>query len=179
MPLPARAHAVLRANLRTVRTVLRSISAAIVLFVFWLLLSGHYTAFLVTAGAGSAVAVVLFCRRMDVIDLEGHPVQFGWGALHSYWPWLLKEIVKSGWDVSKRILDPRLPISPTVVRFAASQRTDVGRVIHANSITLTPGTITIEATQREFVVHALTREGGAGLAGSEMDRRVTDLEGAR
>ena len=159
--------------------MLRSISAAVVLFVFWLLLSGHYTAFLVTAGAVSAVAVVLFCRRMDVIDHEGHPIQFGWGALNSYWPWLLKEIVKSGWDVTRRILDPRLPISPTLARFAPGQRTDVGRVIHANSITLTPGTIAIEADAREFLVHALTREGAAGLAGSEMDRRVTRLEGPR
>lgn len=159
--------------------MLQSISAAIVLFVFWLLLSGHYTAFLVAAGAGSAVAVVLFSRRMDVIDHEGHPIHLGWRALNSYWPWLVLEIVKSAWDVARRILDPRLPISPTVARFAPGQRTDVGRVIHANSITLTPGTVSVEVGAREFVVHALTREGAAGLAGSEMDRRVTDLEGAR
>jgi len=159
--------------------VFRSISAAVVLFVFWLLLSGHYTAFLVTAGAASAVAVVLFSRRMYVIDQEGHPIHLGWRALSSYWPWLAKEIVKSAWDVSRRILDPRLPISPTLVRFAPTQRTDVGRVIHANSITLTPGTISVEAGRREFVVHALTREAAAGLAGSEMDRRVSVLESTR
>jgi multicomponent Na+:H+ antiporter subunit E len=159
--------------------VFQSISAAIVLFVFWLLLSGHYTVFFITAGAGSAVAVVLFSRRMDVIDREGHPIHLGWRALNSYWPWLGREIVKSAWDVARRILDPRLPISPTLVRFVPSQRTDVGRVIHANSITLTPGTISVEARAREFVVHALTREAGAGLVGSEMDRRVTELEGSR
>jgi multicomponent Na+:H+ antiporter subunit E len=162
-----------------VPTVFRSLSAAVVLFAFWLLLSGHYTAFLVTAGGASAVAVVLFSRRMDVIDQEGHPISLGWHAVSSYWPWLAKEIVKSAWDVTRRILDPRLPISPTLVSFAPGQRTNVGRVIHANSITLTPGTITVEAGAREFVVHALTREGGAGLAGSEMDRRVTTMEGKR
>jgi multicomponent Na+:H+ antiporter subunit E len=50
-------------------------------------------------------------------------------------------------------------------------------VIHANSITLTPGTITIEADDEGFLVHALTRAGADGLAGSEMDRRVTRMEG--
>lgn len=158
-------------------TMLQAVSAVIVLFGFWLLLSGHYTVFLTTAGAASAVAVVLFARRMDVIDREGHPIHLGWGAVSSYWPWLAKEIAKSAWDVTRRILDPRLPISPTLARFRPTQATEMGRVIHANSITLTPGTITIEARPGEFLVHALTREGAAGLAGSEMDRRVTAFEG--
>ncbi len=155
-----------------------SISALIALYVFWLLLSGHYTAFFLAAGAGSAIAAVLFSRRMDVIDREGHPIHLIWRALYSYWPWLAKEIIKSAWDVAMRILDRRLPISPTLARFKPTQRTDVGLVIHANSITLTPGTITVELSAREFLVHSLTREGAAGLAGSEMDRRVTELEGS-
>jgi multicomponent Na+:H+ antiporter subunit E len=160
-------------------TMFHTVSAVIVLFGFWLLLSGHYTAFLMTAGAVSSVAVVLFARRMDVIDSEGHPIHLGWGAASSYWPWLAREIAKSAWDVTRRILDPRLPISPTLARFHPTQATDMGRVIHANSITLTPGTITVEAHAGEFLVHSLTREGAAGLAGSEMDRRVTALEGSR
>ena len=69
-----------------------SISALIALYVFWLLLSGHYTAFFLAAGAGSAIAAVLFSRRMDVIDREGHPIHLIWRALYSYWPWLAKEI---------------------------------------------------------------------------------------
>ncbi len=82
-----------------------------------------------------------------------------------YWVWLLKEIIKSAWDVSKIIVHPKLPISPTLVRFKPSQRTDVGLVIHANSITLTPGTITIEATSEEFLVHGLTRGSSAATVG--------------
>jgi multicomponent Na+:H+ antiporter subunit E len=78
--------------------------------------------------------------------------------------------------VSKRILHPRLPISPTLVRFKPSQVSDLGLVIHANSITLTPGTISVEVEKDHFLVHALTREGAAGLAGSEMDRRVAEME---
>jgi multicomponent Na+:H+ antiporter subunit E len=156
--------------------MLHAASVFLVLYAFWLLLSGLFTPFLLAAGAGCALAVLAFARRMDVIDREGHPIHLGWRALFSYWPWLIKEIAKSSWDVSRRILDPRLPISPTLARFRPSQKSELGLVIHANSITLTPGTVAVEVEAGEFLVHALTREGAAGLAGSEMDRRVAALE---
>ena len=108
---------------------------------------------------------------------EGHPIQLGPRAL-VYWPWLIKEIVKSAWDVSKIILNPALPISPTLVRFRPSQRSVMGLVIHAQSITLTPGTITIEAEPDEFLVHGLTQSSAQGVIDSEMDRRVTACESA-
>lgn len=156
--------------------MLHSVSLFIVLYLFWLLLSGFFTAFLLSAGAGSALAVVWFARRMDLVDGEGHPIHLG-PKVMLYWPWLLKEIAKSAWDVSRIIMHPKLPISPTLVRFKPGQRTDVGLVIHANSITLTPGTITIEASSGEFLVHGLTRRGAEGAVQSEMDRRVTACEG--
>lgn len=156
--------------------MLHAASVFLVLYAFWILLSGLFTPFLLAAGAGCALAVLAFARRMDVIDREGHPIHLGWRALFSYWPWLIKEIAKSSWDVSRRILDPRLPISPTLARFRPSQKSELGLVIHANSITLTPGTVAVEVEAGEFLVHALTREGAAGLAGSEMDRRVAALE---
>ncbi|UCU92396.1 Na+/H+ antiporter subunit E [Hydrogenophaga taeniospiralis] len=155
-----------------------SFSLFLTLYAFWLLLSGFFTPFLLAAGASSALAVVWFARRMDVVDHEGHPIQLGARAL-VYWIWLFKEITKSAWDVSKIILNPKLPISPTMVRFKPSQRTDVGLVLHANSITLTPGTITIEALPNEFLVHGLTRNGAEGTIDSDMDRRVSACEGSR
>ncbi len=154
----------------------RTVSLFIALYLFWLLLSGYFTAFLMAAGVGSALAVIWFARRMDLVDGEGHPVHLG-PRLLLYWPWLLKEIVKSAWDVSLIIVHPRLPISPTLVRFKPSQHTQVGLVIHANSITLTPGTIAVEAQPGEFLVHGLTRGGAQGTVSSEMDRRVTACEG--
>ncbi|MEO7852950.1 MAG: Na+/H+ antiporter subunit E [Rubrivivax sp.] len=156
---------------------MHSFSLFIALCLFWLLLSGLFTPFLIGAGVASALAVVWVCRRMGLIDAEGHPVQLVVRAT-LYWCWLLKEIVKSAWLVSKLIAHPRLPISPTLVRFKPSQRTAVGLVIHANSITLTPGTIAIEAEADEFLVHGITRESAQGVIDSEMDRRVTALEGA-
>lgn len=151
-------------------------SLSISLFLFWIVMSGYFTPFLLGAGVLSALAVAWFARRMDVVDNEGHPVHLGFGAF-LYWPWLFREIAKSAWAVSKIILDPRLPVSPTVVKFAPGQRTVVGLVTHANSITLTPGTIAIEVEPGEFVVHGLTREGAEGCVNSEMDRRVRQFEG--
>lgn len=154
--------------------MLLSFSALCVLFSFWLLLSGYFTTFLVLAGLGSAAAVVWASRRMEVVDREGLPLHF-WRAL-SYWPWLAWEIVKSGVNVSRVILSPRLDISPTLVKFSPSQRTTVGLVTHANSITLTPGTITVEVSADQFLVHGLTKSGAEAVVDSEMDRRVTRLE---
>ncbi|MDH4189591.1 MAG: Na+/H+ antiporter subunit E [Betaproteobacteria bacterium] len=153
-------------------------SLGIVLYAFWLLLSGYFEPFLLAAGAGSALCVVLLSRRMRIVDREGHPIQMIVSVV-SYWPWLIKEIAKSAWDVSRIIVDPRLPISPTLVRFRPTQKSQVGLATHANSITLTPGTITVEATQDEFLVHALTRAAGAGVIDSEMDRRVSRVESYR
>lgn len=146
------------------------------LFAFWLLMSGMYTPFLVLSGLGVSLAVAALARRMEVADREGQPLHLVPAAL-AYWPWLVLEILKSGWTVTRLIIHPSLPISPTLARFRPSQESTVGLVTHANSITLTPGTVTIEARHGEFLVHALTSDGAAGLAGSEMDRRVLVFEG--
>lgn len=147
------------------------------LYLFWLLTSGFFTPFLLAAGLGSALFVAWLAHRMDLIDREGHPFHLTWSAL-TYWPWLVKEILKSAVDVARIVLDPRLPVSPTVVRFRPRQKTTVGLVTHANSITLTPGTLSVEVGADQFTVHALTREGGAATAASEMDRRVERFEGS-
>lgn len=146
------------------------------LFAFWLLLSGIFTPFLIAAGFGCSLAVVLIARHMNRVGGDTQPIVLRWLAFSAYHPWLIKEILFSAWDVTKRILDPRLPITPTLVEFTPAQTTDIGLVIHANSITLTPGTITVEAEHGRFLVHALTREAAASLAGSEMDRRCAAME---
>jgi multicomponent Na+:H+ antiporter subunit E len=156
---------------------MRLASLAVVLFLLWLALSGHYTTFLVGAGAACAVLCVSIAARMGVVDAEGHSVHLVWGAL-TYFPWLLREIAKSGWAVSKLILNPRLPITPTMTQVAASQRTTVGVASYANSITLTPGTITTGVKGNVLTVHALTRDGALDLEGGGMDARVTRFEGA-
>lgn len=145
------------------------------MFVLWLLLSGHYDPLLLSLGVVSCLLIVWIAARLDVIDHEAIPLQIrlGW---FGYICWLGKEITKANIDVSRIILTPRLPISPVMVRVPATQRTDVGKVIYANSITLTPGTVSVAVMDDEILVHAITREAGEGLAEGDMDRRVDAIE---
>lgn len=151
-------------------------SAVVVMYVFWLVLSGHYTPTLMIIGAVSSVAVVALASRMAVIDREGHPIYLTLRALW-YWPWLVWQIIKSGLDVSRIIVTPSLPISPTLINVKASQKSVVGVVTYANSITLTPGTVSVEVEGNEITVHAITSDGAAALAAGDMDRKVTRFEG--
>jgi multicomponent Na+:H+ antiporter subunit E len=153
------------------------ISLAITLLLFWLGLSGHYTPLLIGFGVLSVIGVVVLSHRMHMDDAEGHPIHLLLGAV-TYWPWLGLEIAKSAWAVSRIILDPRLPISPTLVRVKPSQKTGVGVTTYANSITLTPGTISVEVDHGEILVHALTRAGAKDLEEGVMDRRVRRFEGS-
>ena len=155
---------------------IHSFSLGAVLFVVWLLLSGHYTPFMIALGIASSALVVLVSLRMDVANREGHPIHLSWRAL-TYMPWLMIEIIKANVDVAKQIMSPSLPITPTLLRVKASQTSDLGQVIYANSITLTPGTISIDVANGEILVHALSRAGAETLLEGEMDRRVTRMAG--
>lgn len=134
--------------------MLRAFGLGSVLFGTWLALSGHYTPLVTSFGVLSVVLVVYICERMDVIDHEGVPYHMV-PRLLTYVPWLLKEIFVANLVVAKVILDPELPISPRMVVFHGTQETDAGRALYANSITLTPGTITTGVEGHEFQVHAL------------------------
>ena len=157
--------------------LVRAVSLSVVLYVLWLLLSGHYEPLLLVLGALSCVFVAWIAYRMDVADREGHPIHLTWRSL-VYWPWLFWEIVKANLEVARLILAPRLAISPTVIKVKASQPDELGHVIYANSITLTPGTVSIDVRDATIEVHAITREMAEGLQTGEMDRRVTRMEGA-
>lgn len=153
-----------------------AISLGLSLSVLWLLLSGHYTLLLISYGLLSVVLVVLLALRMDVIDREGQPLHLDLKALFTYWVWLLKEIFVSNIYVCRLIINPAMPISPTVIALRSSQSTDLARVIFANSITLTPGTVAIDIDGDITEVHALTEELARSLLAGSMDSRVTALE---
>lgn len=93
-----------------------------------------------------------------------------------YFPWLFLEIIKSNLHVARIILTPALPIRPHLIRVPASQQTEVGRVIYANSITLTPGTISLDLRDDEILVHALDDSVAQDLKTGAMDRKVAALE---
>ena len=153
----------------------RSVLLGILLSALWLMLSGHLDVRLLLLGLLSVVATVWMARRMEIDDAEGLPVQ-QLPRLIVYLPWLARAVVASNIDVARRIVTPSLPIEPVTVRVQADQKTAVGRVVYANSITLTPGTITLEVEENSIEVHALTGEGARDLCTNEMGRRVTACE---
>ncbi len=154
------------------------ISLSMMLFAFWLALSGHYTVFLMAMGALSVAVCVVVAKRMRILDLEGHPSHF-LKAWPSFFIWLAIEIVKSALSVARIILDPRLPISPTMTRVRAGQKTSVGIATYGNSITLTPGTITAGVKGTVLTVHALQTSAARELEKGGMDSRVVKLEEGR
>lgn len=157
---------------------MRLIGLGISLFIYWLALSGHYTAFLVTLGVACVLFVVWIAHRIGVVDTEGEPFEL-LPAATTYWPWLVVEIAKSAWSVARIIVSPSLPISPTMTRVVGAQRTSAGLATYANSITLTPGTITTGVEGPILTVHALTEEGAKDLEAGGMDARVKQFEGPR
>lgn len=145
------------------------------LFSFWLLWSGHYTPLLISLGVASCIAVVLILRRLDIIDHEAVPLHLT-GRIFFYLAWLTKEIGKANVDVIKLILAPKLNIEPNVIRTKVTQTSDLGKVIYANSITLTPGTVTIDIEDDEFIVHGINKAASDGVLSGEMDAYVTKVE---
>jgi multicomponent Na+:H+ antiporter subunit E len=157
---------------------MRYVSLTAFLFAFWLALSGHYEPMLLVIGAACALLATLAAIRMRVADAEGHPIHLLPAAL-TYYPWLARVIAKSAWGVTKIILDPNLPVSPTMTVVRATQKTTAARATYANSITLTPGTITVGVEGDKLIVHALVREGALDLEAGGMDARVSRFEGSR
>lgn len=147
------------------------------LAVLWILLSGMFEPLLIGLGVASIVLTIWIARHMDVVDHEAHPIHFGILAIF-YFPWLLKEIIVSNINVAKVILSPKMKIQPQTFTVKSSQLSDIGRTTYANSITLTPGTITITMTagRDTFDVHALTDAARIGIESGEMDRRCTAME---
>ena len=152
-----------------------SISLSLTLGAFWLLNSGYNTPLILSLGVVSVAFVIYLARRMDVVDHESQPVQLT-TSLPGYYLWLVKEIILANISVVKHVWLGNHTISPTLATLKASQITDMGRVIYATSITLTPGTVAVDLAGDQIVVHALLRENIEALAAGEMDRRVKLLE---
>ena len=160
--------------------MLQAVSLTVALAALWLLLSGFWgVPLLLGLGVVSVIASVFVAWRMRILDREGHPIHLIFRGF-SYWPWLAKEIVVANVDVAKAILGIQGgKVEPTLFHIPAPQKTELGRVIYANSITLTPGTVTVGITESELTIHALTPGAREGLATGEMSRRVTAFEGEK
>jgi multicomponent Na+:H+ antiporter subunit E len=146
------------------------------LMLLWLLLSGHYTPLLLSLGLLSVILVTIISLRMNLIVYEQPEVCSQIIKYIPYCFWLFVEILKSNIDVCKRILTPSLPIKPDLITVKASQEGDLAKVVYANSITLTPGTISIDVEGDHIKVHSLSDIGTEGLEEGEMDKRISKVE---
>ncbi|MEM6898994.1 MAG: Na+/H+ antiporter subunit E [Pseudomonadota bacterium] len=140
------------------------------LLLFWLGMSGHYTPLLLSLGISSVMLSVLLAARLDILDREGSPYFRLMGIL-VYLPWLIVEIIKSNIVVARACLKAELDISPVLVKVRTQCETDLAKTLFANSITLTPGTVTVAVEERRLLVHALYEDSAQPEAFVEMDRR--------
>ena len=150
------------------------VSMTFALAILWVLLSAHFDPLLLGLGAVSVLLTLVIALRMDVIDHESHPLHHTFHLL-KFWVLLFWEITKANYDVVLRVLGFR-PISPVVVELPVPHKSDLSRVIYANSITLTPGTVSIDVKQDVIVVHALSEDGARDLQAGYLASIVPDIE---
>ena len=141
---------------------------------FWLALSGHFSMLLVGLGVLSVALVVAILIRMDRADGESQflrptPRLVGYGG------WLIGAVVKSNIAVARRIWDPKLPVRPVWQRLDTGVETPMERTLYANSITLTPGTLTTDVREGYFLVHALAAADVDALRDGDMESRIRRL----
>ncbi|MBM3157133.1 MAG: hypothetical protein FJ004_07580 [Chloroflexi bacterium] len=157
----------------------------LVLFAFWIVLSGHYELHYIIAGAICALIVTLltndflyFSRKSD--RGRGLNIAFAFVfslRLFAYIMWLFVEIVKANLQVAYLIIHPRIPIDPVLLKFRTQLKKEVSRVTLANSITITPGTVTVDLRKDTYVVHALTPESAENLVTGLMQNKVSTAFG--
>ena len=143
----------------------------------WLVWSGHFEPFVLILGGLSCLLSLWICVRMRIVDEEGAPIELGIRPFTSYMPYLFKEIIISNLEVTKIILSPKLKLQRNLIEVGANPKTELGKVILANSITLTPGTVSVNMEDDRILVHALSFEGAEDDLSGDMDRRVCKLEG--
>ena len=148
---------------------------ACILALFWMLLSGHTSILLLTLGISSVVLVVWVVSRMDRNDNTPIRMLFSVNFI-SYLGWLIWQVIITNIDVAKRIWNPSLPIKPASRKIKVNIKDPLLKTIYANSITLTPGTVTTEVGEDYFIVHALNSEGLDELEEGDMERRLICLE---
>ena len=146
------------------------------LLVLWIMLSGHYTLLQLSLGLLSVLIVTIISSRMNLIIFDQPILQLYFIKFIPYGFWLMIEILKSNIDVCIRILNPKLPINPQLITVKSTQASNLAKVIYANSITLTPGTISIDLDGSKIEVHCLSNIGIDSLKTGVMDKKITGAE---
>ena len=159
---------------RGAASAVQLVGLLLTLLVSWVLWSGIYKPLLLWLGLFSCLLSVWLAERLGFFQ-HVLPLRVLL-RLPAYWWWLLGEVIKSSLEVARLVLSPSLPISPTMVKLRTTEASDVGKVILGNSITLSPGTVTIDVHEDRLLVHCLTRESALDLLEHEAQRRTSRLE---
>jgi multicomponent Na+:H+ antiporter subunit E len=143
----------------------------------WLLLSGHYDGFHIGLGVGAVMLVLWVDRQLPPLYPGDKKPGRYWhvGRLLCYLPWLFVQMIQSAWQVTQVVMAPQQRLDPVLIRFRSRQPNRLAGVILGNSITLTPGTLTVDLRDNEFLVHALTRQTASKLLEGTMSAKVAGI----
>jgi multicomponent Na+:H+ antiporter subunit E len=151
------------------------LSLAAILAALWLGISGVYKPAILALGAASVLLVVWLSARMEVVGTEHNPILYSW-RLPAYWGWLIWQIVLANLHLVRLCLQPG-KIAPRVFRAPVRQHSAIGKVTYANSITLTPGTVTLQLERDYVMVHAIDAISARGVESGQIGNKVCWLEG--
>ena len=158
---------------------MRLIATALVFALVWVLWSGHFEPLILGFGAVSVTLTIFIAKRLKVLDEEGEPMGLFLIRFPVFLGWLIGEVIQANFAVARIILNPRLPIGSHLIRLRASQKTDLGKVIHANTITITPGTVSLDLHDDIILVHALDPSLANQDDSGRNDRMISWLEGSK
>ncbi len=156
--------------------MLRKLVTALTLAAVWVLWSWHFEPLIVGFGVVGVILTVFTAARLEVLDAEGEPFEINLRLL-IFIPWLAWQVLESNLTIARIILNPKMPLRPHLIRVPASQRTVLGQVIHANTITITPGTISLDVRDGVILVHALDQRFADQDDGGATDDMVSWVEG--
>ena len=151
------------------------VGTTFILFAFWILLSGKFDAFHLTLGAMCCVLVAYLFHDLLFANVRVGDMRIVVARFIAYIPWLIQQIVLSNFHVAFLVLRRKMPIDPQIIEYKTKLETDISTVALANSITLTPGTITMDIKDGVFYVHALDQKVAEDLNAGEMEDRVAHI----
>ena len=154
---------------------LNSLTTFVLLFGFWLLLSGKYDLFHLTLGIVCSMIITFTGYQLLFANVRIGDIKLTLIRFLKYIPWLLFQIITSNFHVARLVLSPNMPINPKIIKFKTKLESDISWVVLANSITLTPGTITMDIKEGEFFVHALSEKVSDDLNTGIMEDRVAHI----
>ena len=158
------------------RAVLQNVMATfVILFGFWVVLSGKFDLFHLTLGFICSLVISMLTHNLLFANVRVGDIKLTIIRFVRYLPWLIYQIFVSNFYVAYLVLSPKMPINPQIIRFKTKLESDISWVVLANSITLTPGTITMDIKDGEFYVHALAKKVADDLNAGEMEDRVAHI----